>query len=204
VSEWTPVFLLARRSIVWFAVVVTLSVVAVFGLGYLDNNLKSSLAQLQAFMQEQQAQLDTKQTDLLNVQTHIQRYESLRQQGLVGDPDRALWVEQLQASHRNLGLPGTAAVQLLAAKPLGASAGSPEPVSDAPAAEPLVHDLQFEIRDSIETDVLDLIQNFRAQARGRFRVNACKLQEPKDSGLTAQCVLRFVTMPFVQNVVQAP
>lgn len=203
-NEWAPVLMSARRSMVWLAVAVMVSMAAVFGLGYLDGNLRNSLGQLQAAAQELQTQLGAKQSDLLNMQTHIDRYESLRQQGLVGDPDRALWVEQLEASHRNLGLPGAMAVQLLAAKPLVSSGGAAEPASEMPSAEPLMHDMQFEIHDSVETDVLDLIQNFRAQAKGRFRVNACKLHEPKESGLTAQCALRFVTIPLASNAVQAP
>lgn len=196
--------LLARRSLVWLAVVVVVSLGAVFGLGYLDGNLKNSLAQLQASTQELQTQLGAKQSDLLNMQTHIERYESLRQQGLVGEPDRALWVEQLEASHRDLGLPGAVAVQLQAAKPLVSSGGAPEPASETPAAEPLMHDMLFEMQDSVETDVLDLMQHFRTQAKGRFRVNACKLHEPKESGLTAQCTLRFVTIPLATSAVRTP
>lgn len=183
---------------------VVLSVATVFGLGYLDDSLKNSLMQLQAAAQELQTQLGAKQSDLINMQTHIERYESLRQQGLVGDPDRALWVEQLEASYRDLGLPGAIAVQLQAAKPLVSSGGGAEPASDTPATGPMMHDMQFEIHDSVETDVLDLIQSFRARAKGRFRINACKLLEPKESGLTAQCALRFVTIPLAPNAVQAP
>lgn len=67
-----------------------------------------------------------------------------------------------------------------------------------------MHDMQFEMQDSVETEVLDLIDRFRGQAKGRFRVNACKLHDPKESGLTAQCALRFVTIPLTSGTTSVP
>jgi len=200
-NEWKQVFLLARRSLMVFTVAVLLGMASVFGLGVLADNLKGEVAQLTGAMQEQQTQLDAKQADLLNMQTHIRRYEALRSQGLVGEPDRALWVELLQESHRQLGLPGVITVQLQGARPLAAGAAVAVPAAEVSPTAPLVHDLQFEIRDSLETDVLALIEDYRTKVKGRFRVNACKLQDPKDSGLTVQCVLRFISLPLASEIV---
>ncbi len=200
-NEWKPVLLLARRSLIVFTVAVLLSMASVFGLGVLADNLKGRVAQLKGSMQEQQTQLDAKQADLLNMQTRIRRYEALRSQGLVGEPDRALWVELLQESHRQLGLPGVIAVQLQGAKPLATGAAVAVPAAEVSSTDPLVHDLQFEIRDSLETDVLALIEDYRTKVKGRFRVNACKLQDPKDSGLNVQCVLRFISLPLASKIV---
>ena len=169
--------LLARRSLWLLAGVVAFSVALVFGLRYLASHLNTGVAQLES--------------DLLNVRANIQRYQQLREQGLVANPDRALWLEQLQESHQQLGLLGGLALQLQAPKPL---ASMTEPVAEAELPAPLMHDLQFEMRDTLETEVLALIHDYREQATGRFRVNACKFQDPKDSGLTAQCVLRFVSI----------
>jgi hypothetical protein len=190
-NQWKPILLIARRGLWLLVGVVVFSVALVFGLRYLANNLNAGVAQLQSTMQAQKELLDTRESDLLNVRTHIQRYQLLRERGLVAQPDRALWLEQLQESHRRLGFTGGLTLQLQAAKPL---TGTGEPVAEAGQTVPLTHDLQFEMRDTLEPEVLDLIRDYRAQATGRFRVNACKFHEPKERGLTAQCVLRFVSI----------
>jgi len=197
-KDWKPVLYLARRSLLALAVVVLLCVVAVLGLNQLAGNLKTTLAQLQGNMQEQQTQLATKQNDLHNMRDHIQRFEALRAQGLLGTPDRAQWVEQLQTSYQDMGFGGRVAYQLQAPKPIGQAAAQAEAAAAAPvdSTQPLAHDLKFELRDVHEADVLTLIQAYRSQVKGRFRVNACVLQDPKETGLTAQCVFRFITIPL--------
>lgn len=198
-NAWKPVLRLARRSLMGLGGLFITCVVLVFGLEQLKLSLHTSLAQEQAALQEQQAQLETKRADLTNVREHIQRYQGLRNQGLVGDPDRALWVEQLQTSHREARLPDGLSVQLQASKPL---AGSKASTAEADPSQPmpLSHDLQFEIRNVVESEVFSLIRQYRDQAKGRFRVNLCKLSNPKDNGLVAQCVLRFVSIPLNPGV----
>jgi len=194
-NEFKPVLLLARKSLIALAAVVLLCVIAVVGLGQLADKLQTTLAQQQAALQDQQALLVSKQTDLANVREHIASYQALRDQGLVGEPDRALWVEQLQSSHSKAQLPDGLSVQLQAPKQLVGSGAPPAGEPDPAQPEPLMHDLQFELRNVVESEVFSLVRDFRAQTKGRFRVNACKLFEARDTGLTAQCVMRFITVP---------
>jgi hypothetical protein len=194
-NEWKPILRLARRSLITLLVVVVLSAAAVYGLGSLAERLKASVGQLQGSTQEVQAQLDAKRDNLQKVTKHIQRYEELRTKGLIGMPDRPQWAEDLQSSYQNIGLNNNnLKYQLQAPKPL--NAGSPAQVPADPAAtEPLAHDLQFEVADVHELDVLGLIQDYHNRVKGRFRVNSCHLHDAKETGLTAQCVLRFFTIP---------
>ncbi|MBC7916795.1 MAG: hypothetical protein H7Y28_03200 [Rhodoferax sp.] len=195
-NAWSAVLQKARRSLIMLAVVVVLCGASVYGLGLLATNLQQHLASQQSSLQEQQALLERYQNDLSNVRTHIKAYEKLREQGLVGEADRAQWVEQLQASHMRLGLPGSISVQLQAAKPLANTDAPADPPADpASAIVPMSHDLQFEIREVHEGELLALLQDFRANVRARFRVESCQLRDPTDSGLTATCTLRFVTIP---------
>jgi hypothetical protein len=200
-SDWNVVLLKARRSLTMLAVVVFVCVALVYGLKMLATSLQQRLASQQASLQEQQTLLQTQQNNLNNVRSHIKAYEKLRVQGLVGEADRALWVEQLQASHMRMGLPGKISVQLQAAKPLATTDTPADPPSNPPADPavtpivPLTHDLQFEIREVHEGELLGLLQDFRANVRARFRVDSCQLRDPTDSGLTAICTLRFVTIP---------
>ena len=211
-NEWKRVLLLAKRDLVVLMVSVVVGMTAVFGLKALADNLQRGVERKQSALQEQQQQLSAKQSDLSNMREHIKSFELLRQQGFFGDPDRALWVEQLQSTHIALGLPGDLVVTLQSAKPLGVGDGAasgvpasvPAPIGDTLQTAPLVHELQFELSDSLETEVLRLIHNYREQVKGRFRVNACKWFDPKDTGLKAQCVLRFVSIPLAEPASPPP
>ena len=192
-NEWKPVVLLARNSLIVLALALLLALSAVFSMRYVQSDLNTALLQQQAVLQEQQAQLEIKNTDLQNMESHIKRYKSLQEQGLVGTPDRALWVEQLQASRIRLALPDSFSVELLAAKPLAGTEVAV--VEEGAPPQPQAHDLEFELQQVQELELLALVQDFRAQARGRFRVQNCMMGEPKDTGLSAKCSLRFVTIP---------
>lgn len=189
-NAWKPVLMGARGSLLALILVLALCACAVLGMNYWVGSLQNTLAQVQSLHQEQQTQLTAKQDDLHNVRDHIQRFEILRAQGLLGAPERTLWVEQLQTNYQELGLPGRIVYQLQAPVPLGADAGQPG------ATPALAHDLKLDLRDVHEADVLTLLQNYRDQVKGRFRVNACTLQDAKETGLTAQCVLRFISVPI--------
>lgn len=194
-NEWKPILHLARASLWLLGAVVLFCVATVVGLGYLERSLKGNLLELQNAAQEQKNLLASKQEDLSNMREHIKSYESLRKHGLIGTPDRTLWVEQLQASYRHLGFDGRITYQLQAPKPLGQELAMPGAAQSDPTL-PLSHDLQFEMRDSHELDVLNLIEDFRMQVKGRFRVNSCALQDPKELGISAKCLLRFWTLPI--------
>ena len=192
-NAWKPVLLLARTSLIVLAMVVVLSLAGVFGMRYAQDKVYAALLQLQAVLQEQQGQLDNRKIDLANMESLINRYQSLRAQGLIGDPDRALLVEQLQSSRVKLALPSSFSVELQAAKALGGVELAA--VEEGAPPQPLEHDLEFELHGVHEQEVLALVQDFRTQVRGRFRVQNCKWHEPKETGLSARCKLRFVSIP---------
>lgn len=194
-NEWTPILRLARRSLIVLLVVAVLSTAAVYGLSNLAESLKASVGQLQGTTQELQTQLDTKRDNLLKVTKHIQRYEELRTKGLIGMPDRPQWVEDLQRSYQHIGFDDNLKYQLQAPKSLN-PAGAEQAPADTATAEPLAHDLQFEMSNVNELEVLGLIDDYRSRVKGRFRVNSCSMRDPKETGLTALCVLRFLTIPL--------
>ena len=106
-KAWQPILRLARKNLYLLGIVLVLCAAVIAGTESWATKVKTGLAQLQASVQAQQDQLTGKQNDLLNMRDHIKRYEVLRAQGMVGTPDRALWVEQLQAMPRRVrGRPG--------------------------------------------------------------------------------------------------
>lgn len=195
-NEWKPILHLARRSLITLLVVAVLSAAAVYGFQSLAETLKVSVDQMQGTALDLQTQLDTKRDNLQKVTKHIQRYEMLRTKGLIGAPDRPLWVEDLQRSYQYIGFSDNLKYQLQAPKSLFESSAGQTPADASAETQPLVHDLLFEMSDVQELDVLRLIGDYRMRVKGRFRVNNCTLRDPKETGLSVQCVLRFFTIPL--------
>jgi hypothetical protein len=194
-KAWQPIFRLARNSLVVLGTVVLLSVAVVVGLQYWATGVNAALTQLQASAQTQQELLTTKHEDLLNMRGHIKRFEVLRSQGMLGSPDRAQWVEQLQASYAAIGFGGRIAYQLQAPQPL-VNATAQASAGDGEGIQPQFHDLKMELRQAHEADLINLIANYRTTVKGRFRVQSCALDNAKEDGLNANCVLRFVSVPL--------
>lgn len=205
-SDWKTIALLARRSLIVLAAALAIGVALYAGSRFFKDRMRVELAQAQELESASQASLSEKQADLANLQTKINRFNLLRQQGMVGVADREGWVEQLVASHQRTGLPNTLIYTLQAPKPLpmpgGAVAGAEAPVPVAPAdsgtgspPDPLFHDLDIELAGIHEEELLALLRDYQAQVKGRFRVNACTLSARTESGLSARCTLRFFTLP---------
>lgn len=143
-----------------------------------------------AELQGQQALVLEQENDLKNVQTHIRRYQQLREQGLMGEAQRMQWMEQLQQAFAEVGLAQGLRMELRSPQPLVL-----DPALQGGADQPLSHDLVFEMAGVLETEVLAGLARLRQQVRGRFRVDACRFSDAKDDGLMAHCTLRFVTIP---------
>jgi hypothetical protein len=193
-KEWQPVFLLARNSLIIFAVVLITVVALVMLTQQYANNLANVLAQTQAELQNNQTILQSKEADLENMESHIKRYETLKAQGLVGEPQRALWVENLRNTQLELQLPDTLGVELLVSQPLMMQ-DSAVTEAEEEAVQPLMHDLVVNFNDVHELEVLNLIAHYKNRVKGRFRLNECKFSNAKETGMDTRCVLRFVTVP---------
>lgn len=193
-KAWQPILRLARKSLYILGVILVLCVAVVAGTQSWATQVNTALAQLLAGVQAQNTLLAEKQNDLLNMRDHIKRFEVLRSQGMVGAPDRAQWVEQLQTSYRAMGFVSPIAYQLQAPQ---AFVDTAAPVAEGDGLAPATqfHDLKFEMRDGHEGDLINLINNYRDAVKGRFRVQSCALDGAKEEGLSANCVLRFFSIP---------
>ncbi len=197
------IFQHSRRPLNILAGAIFLSLTLVFGSIYVRDALKEDIARHQGQLAAQRSSLTSKQLDLQNIRTHIVRFRSLKQQGLVGAADREGWVEQLAASRTSLNAgtalvytlhaPRTQAAAAAADLPIAAQATADPPLANADAA--MVHDLDFELDGAHEGELLALLQDYKAKVRGSFRVQTCRLGSPTPTGLLAQCTLRFFNLP---------
>lgn len=191
-----PIFKRARRPINVLAVAILLALTLVFGSIYGRDSLRKSVAQSRSQLSAQRPNLTAKQQDLRNVQAHIAEFRAFRAQGLVGRADREGWVEQLVQSREQLKLPDTLSYVLKPPQAL-ADAATPDPAAaPAPSADaPATHDLDFELKAIHEQELLAFLHDYRTRVHGRFRVQSCRFSEPAETGLVAQCTLRFFSLP---------
>lgn len=200
-KEWQPVFVLARNSLIVFAVVLVAVIALVMLTQQYANNLANVFTQTQSELQNNQTILQSKAADLQNMENQIKRYEALKAQGLVGEPQRSLWVEDLKNAQIDLKLPDTMGVDLQVSKSLVMQENA---VADpeGETVQPLMHDLVVNLNDVHEVELLNLIEHYKKRVKGRFRLNECKFSNTKETGMDARCVLRFVTMPAHEAAMQ--
>lgn len=192
----------ARRSLTLLAGACVVGLALYFGSRWVRDAAQAQATQLQAQASSAQATLSEKQTDLKQLQTDMARFVVLKRQGLVGRPDRTVWLEQLTASRVRMALPDTLSYTLQSPKPLAlqdalapGAPSVPEPTGGEPGAQGLFHDLELTLANVHEEELLALLRDFQAQVTGRMRINACHLSGRGETGLNARCTLRFYTLP---------
>ncbi len=203
-SNTQTIILLARRSLLVLAVALIMAFGLYAGSSFFKDRGRTQLAATQQTASANQASLSEKQLDLDNLQAEIKHFNLLRDQGMVGEPDRAGWTEQLTASRQRTSLPDTLVYTLEPPKPLtmqgnveNAPAAAQE-VAPADASEALFHDLNFEISSIHEEELVLFLRDFQTHVKGRFRINACRLENRTATGLSARCTLRFFTLPEIK------
>lgn len=202
-SNTQAIISLARRSLLVLAAALIMALALYAGSSFFKDRMRTQLAATQQIASANQASLSEKQSDLTNLQAEIKHFNLLRQQGMVGEPDRAGWTEQLVASRQRTGLPDTLVYTLDAPKPLTmqdglATVAAALETTPADAASPLFHDLNFELSSIHEEELLLLLRDYQTHVKGRFRINTCTLSSRTATGLSARCTLRFFTLPDVK------
>lgn len=186
----------ARGGLIRLGLSVAATLGLVLGGTLLRSQLESGREDAKVRISSLQSQLGQKQGDLRNIARHIDEYRRLKAGGLIGNGDREGWVEKLSTLAAALGpLKGEFTYTLAPPVAYGSDGlPAPDPASVDPAA-PLTHDLTFNLTGIHEVELLRLLDDFRSQVKGRFRIQECLLDSPGDTGLAAKCVLRFYTLP---------
>lgn len=188
-SAYAPVVTRVRRNLWGAGVLAGLFVgLVVFGVWAMGDMQQQKLQQ-RSMLETEQARRDQLADDLANVEQHIQRFKALQGQGLIGEGQRAQWLQALGEVATQLQLFGGFKATLDTAQELAPPEGvQPE------TSRTVFYDLGFELSPVVETEVMDLLNQYRYVAKGRFRLQHCVWQEPKEQGMHAKCKLRFFTL----------
>lgn len=183
---WPVIFPLVRSAVLMLAkVVLALMVISaiLWGVRYF---LYPDWQKAESALQAAQTQLDEAHTEQADVQAHLSNYRKLVAAGLVGGEPRAIWVEDLLRTAKELGLQDKTSFTL----------APPEPVelSQAEAAQARVerHVLDVQVGPVHEIEALRLMQQLQARHAQITQVAGCQFTQPKPEGLTAQCRINFL------------
>lgn len=202
-NDWKAILQDARRALIALGVGLVLACILLFGSDYARQRVAQTRQQADAEFAAQEEIRAQKERDLSDIDKNLPEFRQLISNGLMGSAEREGWIEQLTATHRQLGLPNTLNYILQAPRPY--QAGNPtvndlNPPPDNTGAGLLTagngiltHDLLIELSAIHEGDVLNLIDHYRRQVKGLFRIQECEFSQPGETGLSARCVLRFFT-----------
>lgn len=197
--DWKSIFADARLALLILGACTLIAGALAFGSGYALARLEQTLAQANNGQAAQETALAEKIRDLADIEKHLPEFRKLIVGGMMGNGEREGWVEQLLASQQGLGLPSTLKYTL--SPPRAYTANDDAPESGAPAADAppppgggiMTHDLLIELSDVHEADVLNLLEAYRRDVKGQFRLQALELSLAGENGLAVRCVLRFFT-----------
>jgi hypothetical protein len=196
-NPWRAILLRARPSLIILVCAILVALALTIGSGYVESQRRAEFQLHHIQTNSLRNNLGARQKDLAYLEGHIALFRTLQKQGLTSPPAREGWVEHLLAARRDLHLPDTLVYALPPPAPLvsdSAEGGAAAPV-DAGPDTPLTHDLNISVRDVHEDELLALLSRFQASINERFRVQSCSLSSPTPTGLTAECTLRFFTLP---------
>ncbi|NDC10126.1 MAG: hypothetical protein EBZ75_12460 [Oxalobacteraceae bacterium] len=187
----------SRVGLVSLATTIALGALVVWGTRSFEQNVRLELSAVQAKETAENAKLESRDAEMALLKASFTKFEALRGSGLAGNADREAWVESLLKVHKSKDLPDTLSYSLLAPVPLPGAEPSP---TIAPA---LTHDMTLTLDSIHEGELLDLLNSYEQQVKGKFRVQSCQLSSPSSKGLTASCLLRFFNQPLTPPPVAA-
>lgn len=183
---WPMIMPLLRRQLLGALALLLLLGGTWGGLWYWHGSLLPAHDQAQAELAAAREALERAHTDQAEINAHRQTFEGLRASGLIGEPQRAVWVDDLLVGARDLGLDNLLSYTLAA----------PEELQLAQAqevgAKVTRHVLTWDLKEAHELDALRLVRRLVQARHGVARLAGCSLALSGDAALSSQCRVNFL------------
>ncbi len=189
-KKYLPLLKLAKNALVLFALTSLLSIGLIVALLHYNTAREEALAETEATVQTKQTETRTLTDNLNMLKNHQAEFDHLITIGLVGNPNRANWVEQFETLYRDLKLPLTLRYSLETPRPLSESGSTPQ----GSQANVLRHELSIELSDLHEEEFLSFVHKLNTSWNAPFRVNQCDMTLNSTTKLEIKCALRLFSL----------
>jgi len=195
-NAYSAVIKPARLALILFAVAVVFAFAAVIGMSHYRDHQEQALKQTEQQLVSTRENIKNLTYDLETIHRLTEQYQRLTRLGFVGEPNRDVWVQHLEAFYRDTRLPPTLSYALAPPQLF-----NPQAIpADAPTAyqnNVLRHDLVLELSAINDVEFLDFMDKLKADWNIPYRVETCQISrdiEPA-SGLQIRCTLQLYSMP---------
>lgn len=193
----------AKGALSLCALSLTFSFAMAIGLNQYNTAKAQAIARDEVELQGARRKVQTLAADLAVLEAHLESFKQLVDIGLIGDPDRDLWVQKFEAIYQTLDLPPT--LRYVLAPPqlhtdIRITAPGAMPLSQIKA---LRHDLNVELSGIHEGEFLAFIDTLRTDWQTPFRLETCQMKRQPEAGLQIKCTLRLFSLPVDNEGQQA-
>ncbi len=189
-KKYLPLLKLAKNALILLALTSLLSIGLIIALLNYNTTQEEGLIETSATVQTKQTETQTLANNLNMLKNHQAEFDHLRNIGLIGNPNRANWVEQFEALYRDLKLPLTLRYSLETPRPLSESGSTPQ----ASQANVLRHELSIELSDLHEEEFLSFVDKLNTRWNAPFRINSCDMTRSSATKLEIKCALRLFSL----------
>lgn len=186
----------AKRALILCVSSMVLALFVVVGLDHYHQGKKTAYVQSDGELQGTRSENQTLADDLASLEEHLASFNHLASIGLIGEPERERWVQNLEKIYTTLDLPPTLSYKLA---PPNLLADNQEAMPGALplAGEALRHDLAITLSDIHEDEFLAFIDRLRTDWQTPFRIETCQISRNSDNGLQIICTLRLFSLPHI-------
>jgi hypothetical protein len=197
-SDLTSILRQSKTALAVLGGTALLGLASYFALAAFLQKDQTELASVQSEKAASETDLTAKQAELAMFKSNFSRFEALQQKGLVGVAKRDDWVEDLVRAHQRAKLPLTLGYDLLAPRAVVAANAAPNAgvASGATMAPVELHELDVSLDSIHEVELIQFLNRYQDEVRGRYRLQSCVLSSPRNSGLSANCRLYFFNQPL--------
>ena len=197
-SDLTSILRQSKTALAVLGASAMLGLASYFALAAYLQKDQTELASVQSEKAASETDLTAKQAELAMFKSNFSRFEALQQKGLVGVAKRDDWVEDLVRAHQRAKLPLTLGYDLLAPRAVVAANAAPNAgvASGATIAPVELHELDVSLDSIHEVELIQFLNRYQDEVRGRYRLQSCVLSSPRNSGLSANCRLYFFNQPL--------
>ena len=190
------VFEPAKGALILCALSLVLALASVMGLTHYHKARVIALAQSEGGLQGVRSEIQTLTDDLASLQAHLSSFNHLVSIGLIGDPEREVWVQKLEAIHKALDLPPTLRYALASPRLLVDEKDIAAGVLPPSASNALRHDLEIELSGIHEDEFLAFLDRLRIDWQTPFRIETCQMTRETEIGMQIKCTLRLFSLPL--------